>query len=118
MALTFIPTGAAQGHALVQGHVITNFGGLANDDAHAVVDEEAAADLGARVNLDAGQPTPKVGHHPRQPFPTHAPQGTGQPMNPDRMHARVAGQHFKGIARRRVTVENTLDIFSQTLEHF
>jgi len=34
------------------------------------------------------------------------------------MHARVAGQYFKGVARRRVTVENTLDIFSQTLEHF
>ncbi len=118
VALAFVPGCAAQGHALVQGHVITNLGGLANNDAHAVVDKETTADLGARMNLNPGQPTAEVRYQPRQPFPAHAPQGAGQAMDPDRMHARVAGQHFKGIARRRVTVENTLDIFSQTLEHF
>src|SRR3546814_3842659 len=67
--------------------------------------------------LDPGQPASEVGDNPFQPLPAQAPQGTRQAMDPDGVHARVAGQHFKGIARRRVTMENALDIFTQTIEH-
>jgi hypothetical protein len=38
-------------------------------------------------------------------------------VDPDGMHAGVAGQDFKSVTRRRVSMENTLDIFTQTLEH-
>ena len=45
--------GAAQGHAVVDRAVVTNLGGLAKHDAHAVVDKQLAADLRAGVDLDA-----------------------------------------------------------------
>ena len=48
---------AAEGHAVIEMDVVTDHSGFANDDAHAVVDEEASADLRARVDFDAGSPT-------------------------------------------------------------
>ena len=45
---------AAERDALVHRHVVADLGGLADHDAGAVVDEEAAPDLRGRVDLDAG----------------------------------------------------------------
>jgi hypothetical protein len=45
---------AAEGHAMVERDVIADLAGLADHHAHAVVDEEPPADLGARVDLDPG----------------------------------------------------------------
>ena len=42
-----------QRHALVQLHVAADVAGLTDDDAGAVVDEEARADAGPRVDVDA-----------------------------------------------------------------
>ena len=41
---------------MVEHHVVADLGGLADHDAHAVVDEEASADRRAGMDLDAGQP--------------------------------------------------------------
>ena len=117
MALTLVPACAAQRHALIQGHIITNFSGLADHDPHAMVDKEATPHLGTRMNLDPGQPPPKIGHQASEPFPAFPPQQPRQSVNPDRMHARVAGQDLECITRRRITMENALNIFTQTLEH-
>ena len=54
MALAGIEADAAQGDALIERHVVADLGGLADHHAHAVVDEEAAADHGTGVDLDAG----------------------------------------------------------------
>ena len=56
--------GAAQGHALVEVAVVADLRRLADDDAHAVVDEEALADLGAGVDLDAGEEAADVRDEP------------------------------------------------------
>src|ERR1043165_4661920 len=47
---------AAERHGLIDGAAVAPFRRLADHHAHAVVDEHAAADLRARVDLDAGQP--------------------------------------------------------------
>ena len=54
MALAGVLAGAAQRHAVVDGAVVADHGGLAEHDAHAVVDEQAPADPGTGVDLDAG----------------------------------------------------------------
>ena len=54
MALAGVLAGAAQRHAVVEGAVVADHGGLAEHDAHAVVDEQAPADPGTGVDLDAG----------------------------------------------------------------
>jgi hypothetical protein len=117
MTLAFIPAGATEGHALINGDVITDFSGFTNNDAHAVVDKEAATDLRPGVNFDPGQPATEVRYQPRQPFQLVAPEHPGQTMNPDRMHPGVASQNFKSVTRRRVSMEYALDIFTQTLKH-
>ena len=53
VALAGVLAGAAEGHAVVDGAVVSDLRRLAEDDAHAVVDEQAAADLRAGVDLDA-----------------------------------------------------------------
>jgi hypothetical protein len=117
VALALVPGGAAQGNALIEGDVVADLGGFADDDAHAVVDEEAPADPGPRVDLDAGHPAAEIGHQARQPLPAGRPQAVGQPMQPDGVQARITGEDLECVASRRITVEYALDIFTHTFEH-
>jgi hypothetical protein len=55
VALAFFVARAAQRHALVEQHIVSDFGGFADHHAHAVVDEEPPPDVGAGVNLDPRQ---------------------------------------------------------------
>jgi len=48
---------AAESDAVVEHHTVADLSGLANDDAHAVVDEETAADGGAGVDFHTGEET-------------------------------------------------------------
>ena len=72
VALALILAGAAQGHALVQGTAVSHLGGLADDDAAAVVDEHAGADFGAGMDLHTGEEPPQLGQQPcqKEPFVT------------------------------------------------
>jgi hypothetical protein len=56
--------GATQGHALVQGAVVANLGGLANHHAHPVIDEHPSTDASPGMNFNAGQNTPEMRHEP------------------------------------------------------
>ncbi len=49
-------TGAAQRYSLINGYVVADFGGLADHHSHAVIDEEATADLRPGMDLDARDP--------------------------------------------------------------
>ena len=47
--------GAAQRDAVVEGDPIADLGGLTDDHAHAMIDEQVVTDGGAGVDFDAGQ---------------------------------------------------------------
>src|SRR6185312_11647162 len=47
------PAGSAERDLMIQHHVVANLRRLADDDARAVVDEEAPPDARPRMNLDA-----------------------------------------------------------------
>ena len=55
MTLAGRPRRAAEGDAVVERHVLADLGGLADDDAGAVIDEEPPSDAGAGMNIDVGQ---------------------------------------------------------------
>ena len=55
MTLSFVQTDTAQGNSLVDGAVIAHNGGLSNDNAAAVVDQNAVSELRARMDLDQGE---------------------------------------------------------------
>ena len=46
---------ATEGDTVVKHDAIANLGGFTDDDAHAVVNKEAATDSGARVDFHAGK---------------------------------------------------------------
>ena len=117
MTLTFVPAGTAKGHTLIEGDVVADFGGLTDDDAHAVINKEAPTDLRARMNFDASHPTTEVRHHARQPLPATAPQRVRYAMQPDCMQSRIASDNLKGITRRRVAMKYALDILLHALKH-
>ena len=55
----------AQGDALIELHVIADHGGLADDGAGRVIEEERPADLGAGMDVGAGLGVGPFGHDPR-----------------------------------------------------
>ena len=52
MALALLFSGSAEGHALVQNHVVADDGCLTDHHAVAVIDEKVLADLSPRMDLD------------------------------------------------------------------
>ena len=77
MALAGRETCAPQGHALIQRHVVSDLGRLADHNAHPVVDEEPVADPRRGVNLDAGYGPRDRGNRPRQKRDSAGVQGVG-----------------------------------------
>ena len=45
---------AAEGYAVIDQNIVADYSGFTNDNAHSVVDDQTAANLGPRVNFDAG----------------------------------------------------------------
>ena len=88
MALALLAARAAQRDALVQQHVVADFGGLADHHAHAVIDEEAAADGGAGVDFDAGEKAADLRNHARQQRHVPAVQPVRQAVRQDGVKAR------------------------------
>src|SRR5690606_7227043 len=117
MALALAPAGATQGNAVIKRHVVADLRRLTDNDTHAMIDEKTPADLRAGMNLDAGEPAPQIGIHPRQPLVVTLPEPMRQPVEPDRMQPRIASHHFEGVARRGIAVEYALDIFAHAFEH-
>ena len=80
----------AQGHVLVQLHVLPDGGGLADDHARAVVDKEGVSDGGPRVDVDARGPVGVLRHHPREQRDLFKVQHVRQPVRGDSGEGGVA----------------------------
>ena len=102
VALAGVLAGAAQGDAVVDGAVVADLGGLAKDDAHAVVDEQPAADGGAGVNLDAGLVAAPLADPPGQEKVAPLVQPVGDAVVHQDVKARVQQHDFQHGACGRV----------------
>ena len=91
-------------HLMIKVAIIAHLGGFTDDDAHAMINDEAAADDGGGVDFDAGQPAREVRRKPPQKIEVMSPQPMRQAMPHDGMHARVAEQDFKIGTRRWVAL--------------
>src|SRR5205085_11730148 len=112
-----VKRGAAKRHALVKRAAVGDFGGLADHHAPAVVDEDARADLRARMDLDAGQPAAEVRGEAPEPLQLMEPEPVRELVDVDRVQAWIAGQYLPRRAGRRVAVEDARDIAAQSREH-
>src|SRR5699024_6576979 len=77
---------------MIEHDVVADLGGLPHHHAHAVVDEEASADPCPGMDLDAGHRTRTLREHERRQPGSAGPQPMGEPVGPDRVHARGGEQ--------------------------
>src|SRR4051794_25907962 len=75
----------AERHALVQRHVLADLRRLPHHDAHAVVDEEAVADVGGRMDLDAGHRPGRGRDGPGRERQTGLAEGVRDAVREERM---------------------------------
>ncbi len=110
-------TRTAEGHVLIEQHVVADFGGFADDDAHAMVNEEALADAGSGVDLNAGEGAGDVAHHAGDGVPAAAIKPMGQPVQENRVDAGVEQQDLQCVPGGRVALVDGIDLFTDGPEH-
>src|SRR5438552_7548841 len=79
-----VERGAAKRHALIDRAAIADLCGLANYDAHAVIDKHAGAYLRAGMDLDPGQPAPEVRREAPEPAQVLQPEPARELVDVDR----------------------------------
>src|SRR5205085_4007911 len=109
--------GAAQSDALVQQAIVADLGGLSDDDSHPVVDEEAAPDIRARVDLDPGKEAVDLGDEARQDRNAPAIELMSHPVPHDGVEAGIAQQDFQHTPGRRILAKDGLNLLPDGLPH-
>ena len=100
----------AEGHALVELHVLADVARLADDDAGAVIDEEIAADRGAGVNVDAGAAMSPLAHHAGNERDADLVQQVSEAIDGDRFETGVAKNDFRRRFAGGVAVVGGLNV--------
>jgi hypothetical protein len=108
---------ATERHALVKQAIVPNDGSFADDDAHPVIDEKSAADLSARVNLNAGHQPGDLADDARRQRHTRIVKAMGEAVQQDRVKAGVAEKDLKYAPGGRVLPEYRFDLFPNGAEH-
>ena len=101
---------AAQGDTLVDLHMAADDGGLADDDAGAVVDEEMVADGGAGVDVDTGDIMGMLRHNSGDHGHIQFIQHMSQPVHGNGVQAGIAIDDLVGIGGRRVAGKGSVHI--------
>lgn len=109
--------GPAQGHALIDRHVLTGLRGLSDGHAHAAVDEETRAQPRAWMKLDPREESGEGGEAADQELEAAAPAPVGQPVEPDGVQPRVVEQDFWQAASGRIEFEDRADITPERVKH-
>jgi hypothetical protein len=105
--------------ALVERHVVADLGGLADDDARAVVDEQRLADPRARVDLDTRRHPPHVGERMRDDRQARLFRGVRDAVNEQGLHAAVGQEDLRAAepTRRGVAFLRGGQVLPQLTRH-
>ena len=95
--------------------MIADLGGLADDNARRMVDEEVLANFSTGVDVDAGAAVRILGHDARHQRHIKLVELVGNAINPDCEEARVRVDDLFLRLSSRVTVEGCLDILVEQL---
>ena len=108
----------AQGDALVEFDVPADYGGLADNDAGGVVDEEALANSGARVDVNAGPSVAVFRHDPGDKGNAHGVEFVGEALDGDGLETGIAEDHFLLGEAGGVAVVGGLDVSLDKRSYF
>lgn len=103
---------STQGDTVVEHDAVANFGGFADDDAHAVVDEETTADRGTRVDLNAGQESGELRQNASWSLVSAYPPGVGDAVGPDSVQAGVHDGIFDVTTGGWIVIASVLQVFA------
>ena len=81
-----------------------------------MIDEAAAADARSGVNFNARKASRELRDYPSEGEPPASVKAMRQPMQEDRVKARVAEEDFQNAARRRIAPEDGVDLFTDRRE--
>ena len=102
MALSLVLSGTAQGDAVINQAVVANLGGLANNDPHAVVNDKAAANPGARVDLNPRPHPAPLAYQPGQKLQAAHIEKVGDAVIYGGVYARVEQKNLQAAPGRRI----------------
>ena len=101
---------AAQRHALIDFHTLTDHSGLTNDDARAMVNKEVVSDHRARVNIDTGNTVGMLRHDSGNHRNTQHMKLMGQPIHRNGKQARIGENDLLAAGGSRVTLVSCLQV--------
>ena len=116
MTFSFVFSCAAQCHALIQQTIFPDFGGFSNDNAHAVVNKQAFADLCTRVDLNTGHMPRKLRKRTREEKVLVLIEPVCLAVVKQSMEALIEEDDLERGARRRVAVADRASVVEQALE--
>ena len=108
---------AAEGDAVVEHDTVANLGGFADDDAHPVVNEEAAADGGAGVDLHTREEARELRQDARWALDVAGPQCVGDAVHPDGVKAGIDDGVLKIAACCGVMEARVFEVLTDCLDH-
>ena len=88
---------------VVDEAVVSHLGGLADDNPHAVVNDQATAQLGPGVNFDSCPEPAPLGHEPGQEFQVVHIEEMGQAVIEHRVDAGIEQKDLQTAPGRRVS---------------
>jgi hypothetical protein len=111
VALSFAPACAAKRDAVITGDIVSHDRGFADHDARSVIDEEAPANLSARMNIHIGEEAREPGDEPRRRFRACLPEPVRDAMPDHGVDAGIQQKAFQAAACGRIAELNARDVF-------
>ena len=95
---------AAEGDTVVEHDTIANLCGFTDDNAHAMVNKEAAADSCAWVDFHAGKEAVNLRQDARGPAQATLPHPVRNAVRPHRVEAGIYHRIFDVATRGRIVI--------------
>lgn len=109
--------GAAQRDALIEKHIVADFRGGPDDDAHSVVNEKTPPDCSAGVDFNPGQEAGDLRQKTGQNRDAGFIEPMRKPVKQNGVKAGITKKDLKDAGGRRVLAEDGLDLFPDGGKH-
>jgi hypothetical protein len=118
VAFANVLTRTAKGYALVDKAIVTYFGGFANNNAYAVVNNKSAAYCSTGMDFYTRFSYSTLGYCTCNKFHFVLIKPMGSSVHTQSLNAGIEKENFNPISCGGVAIHNRLYIFSDSFEHY
>ena len=112
MPLPVLFPGTSQGDALIEGHVVSDLGGLSNHHTHAVIDEQPPADLRSWVNFNSGEKARDLRPPASPEKEAVIPEPVIDAVEPHRVQTGITEEDLGPRLRGRIALHHRGNVFT------